>query len=139
MDILSLPFNRRIGLARSDRADALLSLPDDPSYGNHLGTVHAGALLALAENTSGEYLLRAFPALPFPVIPVVRRVEAKFRRPARGAVHSRADTPAPALAEFLSTLLARGRSRIEIPVSVHDTSGTEVLSATVEWYVAKAE
>lgn len=139
MDILALPFNRRIGLARSDRADSLLSLPDDPGYGNHLGTVHAGALLALAENTSGEYLLRTFPSLPFPVVPVVRRVEAKFRRPARGAVHSRAEASAAACAEFIALMNSRGHGRITIPVTVHDASDAVVLSAVVEWFVAKQE
>ena len=40
-------------------AAQLLVLPAGGQYLNHLGTVHASAQLALAEASSGEYLLRA--------------------------------------------------------------------------------
>lgn len=139
MDLLDLPFNRLIGLVRSDRPGALLMLPDDVRYTNHLGTVHAGALLALAENSSGELLQREFPALPFAVLPVVRRVEAKFRNPARGAVHARAELPAARREEFLGELIRRGRARLEVPVRVEDAAGVPVLAATIEWFIARRE
>lgn len=139
MNVLDLPFNQLIGLARSDRPGALLMLPDDVRYTNHLGTVHAGALLALAENSSGELLVREVPELPFPVLPVVRRVEAKFRHPGRGAVHARAALPAGRKEEFLAELTARGRARLEVPVVVEDAAGTQVLAATIEWFVARRE
>ena len=139
MNVLELPFNRVIGLARSDLPGALLMLPDDGRYANHVGTVHAGALLALAENTSGEFLVREFPVLPFPVLPVVRRVEAKFRHPARGAVHSRAAWPNGRKEEFLAELGTRGRALVEVPVGVYDVAGTQVLAATIEWFVARRD
>ena len=60
----------------------MLSLPDDIRYTNHLGTVHASALMALAEATSGAYLISALNGVEFKVLPVVRRVEARFRKPA---------------------------------------------------------
>lgn len=139
MNVRDLPFNRLIGLACSDRPGALLMLPDDVRYTNHLGTVHAGALLALAENSSGEFLVREFPGLPFPVLPVVRRVEAKFRRPARGAVHARAGLSAGSREEFLAELTARGRARLEVSVQVEDAAGSVVLAATIEWFIARRE
>lgn len=139
MDITTLPFNQLIGLTRSEREGALLSLPGDERYTNHLGTIHAGALLALAENTSGECLLREFRDIGFPVVPVVRRLEAKFRRPAHGPIHGSAVLPADARARFLDELTARGRGLLDVAVEVCDESGTVVMSATVGWFIARQE
>lgn len=139
MDITALPFNQLIGLARSDQEGALLSLPGDVRYTNHLGTVHAGALLALAENTSGECLLREFRDVGFAVLPVVRRIEAKFRHPARGAIHAAAVLTPEAKAEFLATLAAKGRAFLDVAVEVCDAGGTPVMTATVGWFIARQE
>ena len=139
MDITTLPFNQLIGLTRSDRAGALLSLPGDARYTNHAGTIHAGALLALAENTSGECLLREFRDLGHSVLPLVRRFEAKFRKPARGAVHASATVAAEAKTAFLATLAARGRAPLNVQVEIHDDNGTLVMNAAVEWFIARRE
>ena len=139
MDITALPFNRMIGLTRSEREGALLSLPGDVRYTNHLGTIHAGAMLALAENTSGECLLREFRDLGFAVLPVVRRLEAKFRKPAHGRIHASAALPHETRAEFLTTLTSKGRALLDVSVELCDESGTVVMSATVEWFIARQD
>jgi len=90
MDITELPFNRFLGLRKAPaEGGALLVLPESPDYANHLGTVHASAQFALAEVTSGEFLFRNLPAIAG-LVPVVRRFEAKFKRPANGMLISRA-------------------------------------------------
>ncbi|MFT3831062.1 MAG: YiiD C-terminal domain-containing protein [Opitutaceae bacterium] len=137
MDVTQLPFNALIGLGRG--ADGALALPSDPKYGNHLGTVHAGVLLTLAEAASGDCLAREFASLGFPVVPVVRRLEAKFRKPAQGAIHAVATLAPEAKAEFLAALTTKGRALLTVNVDVHDASGTHALSATVEWFVARRE
>ena len=137
MDVTQLPFNALIGVGRG--AAGALALPSDPKYGNHLGTVHAGALLTLAEAASGDFLLREFGDLGFPVVPVVRRMEAKFRKPAQGAIHAVATLAPEAKAEFRAALTGKGRALLAVAVEVHDESGTHALSATVEWFVAKRE
>lgn len=124
-------------MERANEPEGVLSLPADVRYTNHLGTVHAGAMLALAEASSGEYLLREFGTLPFPVLPVVRRVEAKFRKPARGAIHSRVRVAPTDRDGFLQTLGERGRALLEVHVDVHDEQGTQVLTTMVEWFVAR--
>src|SRR6478609_3333434 len=93
--VTELPFCQMLGLQRGD-APPQLTLPEGEQYLNHLGTVHAGALSALAEAASGEFLLRHFGATDG-VVPVVRRFEAKFRKPATGAVTSTVSTPEAAL------------------------------------------
>ncbi|HEV7404171.1 MAG TPA: DUF4442 domain-containing protein [Chthoniobacteraceae bacterium] len=134
--VTELPFNRFVGIEVAADAAHLLRLPSGEQYLNHLGTVHASALLALAEASSGEFLLRHFGSSDG-VIPVVRRIEAKFRKPARGAVGSTAGAAVEALTQLEADLAAKGRALISIGVELHDESGTHVLSASVEWFVQR--
>jgi acyl-coenzyme A thioesterase PaaI-like protein len=134
--ITTLPFNKFLGIQAAPDRGHLLSLPAGERYLNHLGTVHASALLALAEASSGEFLLRHFGSAAG-VVPVVRRLEAKFRRSARGAIASAANAAPAVLAEFEAGLAAKGRAVISVSVELHDESGAHVLSAAVEWFVQR--
>jgi acyl-coenzyme A thioesterase PaaI-like protein len=134
--VLTLPFNSFLGLEPATESGKLLRLPADPKYLNHLGTVHASALLALAEATSGEFLLRHFGSAEG-LLPVVRRLESKFRKPAHGAVTSAASAQPEALAQFTTDLAAKGRALLPIAVELHDASRAHVLTATVEWFVQR--
>jgi acyl-coenzyme A thioesterase PaaI-like protein len=133
--VTELAFNGLMGLQRGSE-ESQLTLPSGPQYLNHLGTVHAGALLTLAEGASGEFLLQHFGAVEG-VVPVVRRLEAKFRKPAHGVVRSRVTTSAEQLEQVKNDLAAKGRVLVGITVELHDQSGTHVLSATVDWFVTK--
>jgi acyl-coenzyme A thioesterase PaaI-like protein len=137
MDVTRLPFNALIGLeAGPPGGDVLVGLPAGSQYTNHLGTVHASALLAVAEAGSGVALLRHLGSTDG-VVPVVRRLEAKFRKPATGRVSARADLDAGLVAEWSNTLTARGRLLAAVPVDVVDESGNVVMSAVVEWFISR--
>ncbi|MDZ4404301.1 DUF4442 domain-containing protein [Prosthecobacter sp.] len=134
--VLDLPFNQFIGLQTA--ADPhLLALPPGGQYLNHLGTVHASALLALAEASSGEFLLRHLTGVEG-IIPVVRRLESKFRKPARGRVTSSVTMKLGQIEALKHDLGAKGRALIEVVVELYDESGQHVLSATVEWFITRA-
>jgi acyl-coenzyme A thioesterase PaaI-like protein len=137
MDVTQLPFNRLLGLeAESPQSDFLVSLPGDPQYTNHLGTVHAGALLAVAEAGSGEFLVRRLKT-GFEVVPVVRRLEAKFRKPASGRVSARCGATDDDVARWNAELASRGRVLASLPMEVFDGQGEVVLTAEVEWFIAR--
>jgi acyl-coenzyme A thioesterase PaaI-like protein len=139
MDVTALPFNRLVGLeAAEPDSGFLVSLPDGPQYTNHLGTVHASALLAVAEAGSGAFLVRQFGAAAG-YVPVVRRLEAKFKKPARGRVAARANVPAEEVARWSGELTSRGRVSAAVPVEVVDSGRVVVLTAVVEWFIARAE
>jgi acyl-coenzyme A thioesterase PaaI-like protein len=137
MEITELPFNRLIGLEVAAAGSGfLVSLPDGPQYTNHLGTVHASALFAVAEAGSGAFLLRHLGSGEG-FVPMVRRLEAKFRKPASGRVSARASVPPEEVARWSAELAARGRVSVSVPVEVVDASGGVVLSASVEWFIAR--
>ncbi len=134
--VTELPFNRFLGLQSATAPDRLLQLPAGAQYLNHLGTVHASAQLALAEASSGEFLLRSLGSTAG-VIPVVRRLEAKFRKPANGMLTSTVTTTPEALDALRADLAAKGRALISVTVELHDESGAHTLSASIEWFITK--
>ena len=139
MDITALPFNRFLGLEEAVSGSGfLVSLPGEPRYTNHLGTVHAVALVAVAEAGSAAVLVREF-AETSGYVPVVRRIGAKFRRPARGRVSARASVADGEVERVSAELRARGRSLIGVSVEVVDAAGTVALTAEVEWFIARVE
>jgi acyl-coenzyme A thioesterase PaaI-like protein len=138
MDVTQLPFNRHVGLEpAADESGFLVSLPAGPQYTNHLGTVHASALLAVAEAGSGVFLVRQF-GRGAGFVPVVRRIEAKFRKPARGRVSARCTIPAKEVGRWSVELAARGRVSAPVTIEVVDANGVVVLTAVVEWFIARA-
>jgi acyl-coenzyme A thioesterase PaaI-like protein len=134
--VTELPFNCLLGIRPASDATYLLQLPSDTQYLNHLGTVHAGAQLALAEASSGEFLLKHFGSSDG-LVPVLRRVEAKFRNPANGAIMSTASTTPESLARLDAELSSKGRSVITIAVEIYDESGAHTLSATFDWFIQR--
>ena len=134
MNVTAIPFNRFLGL----RADgAILTLPADPNYQNHLGTVHAGAQFALAEAASGQWLLTRFGAEAAGNLAVVRHADVKFRRPATGELTAQAEVAPDEAERFLDTLTRRGRAAIEVRVRLLDAEGSVTLEASFEWFAQR--
>lgn len=136
--VTELPFNSFLGIQAASETGKLLQLPAGGQYLNHLGTVHASALLALAEASSGECLLRHFGSSAG-LVPVVRRMEAKFRKPANGAVSTQASASEEALVQLSADFTTKGRALIEIKVDLHDESGAHALTAMVEWFIQRLD
>ncbi len=136
--VLHLPFNRHVGMRPSTVRARLLELPEGQQYHNHLGTIHAGAQLALAEACSGEYWVRHFPRA-VDVVPVVRKVEAKFRKPAHGRIHGRASVSSESLGAAVEGIVSKGRCFLAIDVDLYDESGERTLISRWEWFLLRAE
>ena len=136
--VTELPFNSFLGIRTAADPSHVLELLCAERYLNHLGTVHASAQLALAEASSGEFLLRHFGSAEG-IIPVVRRLDAKFRKPANGAVTSTASATPESVAELDAELSSKGRSVISVTVELHDESGAHTLSATFEWFIQRGK
>ena len=134
--VTELPFNSFLGIQTGGDSAHVLRLPSGRQYLNHLGTVHASAQLALAEASSGEFLLKYFGSTQG-IVPVVRRMEAKFRKPANGSIISTASATPESLAQLDVELSSKGRAAIPISVELHDESGAHTLSAIFEWFIQR--
>jgi len=138
MNVTELPFNNFIGLKISDKNGYFLMLENRSEYRNHLQTVHASALFALAEASSGYFLLNQFPELT-DIVPVVRRAETKYKKPAMGSVFSKAGFQEIEKSEVLHMLRQKGRALLKVEVSLFDEADTPVMQSIFEWLVTKAQ
>lgn len=138
MDVTALPFNKFIGLEfAKPESGFLVTLPGAPHFSNHLNTVHASALLAVAEAGSGAFLLKNLGD-GAGYLPVVRRMDSKFKKPAKGRVSARATALPDQLERVKNDLSAKGRALITVLVEVVDESGVVALASDVEWFIARA-
>ena len=136
MDVTKLPFNEFIGLEFSESSDYLLFLNDKSEYQNHLGTVHASALFALAEATSGHFLFGEFASLSS-VIPVVRKVETKYRKPANGKIFSKAAFHGTDKKDVFNSLEQKGKALLNVEVSLFDENKILIMQSVFEWFIIK--
>jgi acyl-coenzyme A thioesterase PaaI-like protein len=100
---------------------ARLTLPDRRSVRQHLGSVHAIALLNLGELTSG---LAMTAALPSGVRGIVLRIGAEYFKKARGMLVAEASVAVPEV-----------KAPIELPVStdIMDAERAMVCRMTTVW------
>lgn len=137
MDVTQLPFNKFIGLEKAPAESGfLITLPAGEKYTNHLNTVHASALFAAAEAASGAFLLESIGGSSN-YIPVVRRVESKFRKPANGRISAKARIKEGDLERIKNELDSKKRTLITVIVDVEDESGVVALTSEVEWFITK--
>ncbi|HBT76554.1 MAG TPA: DUF4442 domain-containing protein [Planctomycetaceae bacterium] len=133
MDVLSIPFNKFLGLELSTDPAYLMTLPAKAEFENHIQTAHASALFALAEASSGLFLLREFAEVEN-TVPVVRNVEVKYKKPGKGAIFSKATLTVDKV-EVLEVLKNKRRTLVPVQVTLYDSNAVLVMQATFEWFV----
>ncbi len=69
---------------------AVLRLPDQPEYHNHLGGPHAGAMFTLAESATGALVLGNFGRHLHVATPLAVEGRIRYRRVAMGPVYAEA-------------------------------------------------
>ena len=69
---------------------AIMKLPDQPAFRNHLGGPHAGAMFTLGESASGSLVLANFADRLESVIPLAVSAEIRYQAVAMGEVTAEA-------------------------------------------------
>jgi Uncharacterized protein, possibly involved in aromatic compounds catabolism len=111
---------------------AVLRLPDQPAYHNHLGGPHAGAMFTLAESASGAIVLAAFADQMARAVPLPVTSEMSFKKVAMGAVTATAVLGRPA-ADVIAELDAGKRPEFPITVEITRADGAVTSVMTVVW------
>ncbi len=139
MKIQEVPFNGFLGIQQSAKEGYILELAYNENLLNHLGTLHAGALFSLAEATSGEFLLRQFHDSELDLIPVVRKVEIKYSKPAKSAVYSTAEFIKNSLDDLYTGLKERGKVIIEVKVELYNETNERTAVSNIHWFLVLAQ
>jgi len=137
MNILSVPFHQLLNIEKSVNPNYIFQLNENPQLLNHLNTIHACAQLTLAEATSGEFLLNQFYKLRNDVVPVIRKTEVKYQKPANGSLFSKAQLHAVRKEDVLADIMNKGRAIVPIKVELFNSENKRALVALFDWFVAK--
>ncbi len=134
MNLKEIPFAKLLAISESN-SEFLFELSDDEKYTNHLGTVAAAAQFSLAEFASGQWMINSFPDFAPQVIPVLRKSEVKFKKPAIGRVRARAIVNEETRYQFITELMQRKRALVTILIELVNDDLEVVMSGTYEWFI----
>lgn len=109
----------RIQVLEPGRAE--VEIPDRRSNRQHLGSVHAIALMNLAEMTSG---LAMMSGLPPTVRGIVTTLSMTYHKKARGTIRAKATVEVPNVTEDRD---------FDVKAECFDRDGTLVATGTVRW------
>ena len=111
---------------------AVMRLPDQQAYHNHLGGPHAGAMFTLAESASGSLVLANYGDRLAEVTPLAVEATIRYRKPAMGDVLAEAVLGRP-VAEVLAQLAAGERPEFPVDITLRTPDGTVTGEMTVVW------
>lgn len=141
MDVTKVPFNQYVGIKFSTKQGYILESDDLPHYMNHVGTVHAGVEFALAEATSGQFLISNFSSIidasapgNKTIKPVVKNAELDYKKPARGNLFSKAGIEPADVEKLKADLASQGRGKLKVNVQLFDSNDNEVFLSSFTWY-----
>ncbi|MFC8665055.1 MULTISPECIES: DUF4442 domain-containing protein [Streptomyces] len=111
---------------------AVLSLPDQSEYHNHVGGPHAGAMFTLGESASGAVVLAAFGDQLARAVPLPVTAEIAFKKLARGPVTATA-TLGRSIEDVVAELDAGERPEFPVAVVIQREDGAVTGEMTVIW------
>ncbi|MER7850045.1 DUF4442 domain-containing protein [Kitasatospora sp. NPDC096077] len=111
---------------------AVLRLPDQPAFHNHVGGPHAGAMFTLAESASGCIVIAAFGDQMSRAVPLAVNAEIAYKKLAMGEVTATAVLGRP-VAEVVAELDAGGRPVFPVTVEITRADGAVTGVMTITW------
>lgn len=112
-----------VEVIEADANTVATRLPSAPNV-NHFGTAYAGSLFTVAELLGGVFARTSLAAEGG--VPLVKRVEIDFLRPAMTDVVARATLSDAEIERVLAEYDERGKSDFELLTEVTDEAGTVV-------------
>ncbi|GCD39720.1 DUF4442 domain-containing protein [Streptomyces chrestomyceticus] len=130
----TVPMARTLNLEFTETSPerAVVRLPDQADYHNHVGGPHAGAMFTLAESASGAIVLAAFGDQLSRAVPLAVRAEIGYKKLAMGPVTATAELGRP-VAEIVAQLDAGERPEFPVNVAITREDGAVTGEMTIVW------
>ncbi len=130
----TVPMARTLNLdfAETTPERAVVALPDQADYHNHVGGPHAGAMFTLGESASGAIVLAAFGEQLSRAVPLAVSAEIAYKKLAMGAVTATATLGRPA-ADVVAELDAGQRPEFPVSIEIRRADGAVTGEMTVVW------
>ena len=137
MHVTDIAINKALGMQLAPAGENhILEVPESALLLNHVGTVHASVQFALAEASSGEFLLRHLGEAQ-QVFAVLRTSEVKYRKPAHGILRASARFADGIAESLIAELNSRGRALASVLVEVGDAQGVVTMSGRYDWFLQR--
>ncbi|WP_327249627.1 DUF4442 domain-containing protein [Streptomyces sp. NBC_01320] len=134
MLLATVPMARTLNLefleTTSERA--VVRMPDQADYHNHVGGPHAGAMFTLAESASGAIVIAAFGDQLSRAVPLAVKAEIGYKKLAMGVVTATATLGRP-VAEVVTELDAGKRPEFPVAIEIQRADGAVTGEMTVVW------
>ncbi|MEU6350767.1 DUF4442 domain-containing protein [Streptomyces sp. NPDC047072] len=111
---------------------AVLSLPDQAEFHNHVGGPHAGVMFSLGESASGAVVLAAFGDQLSRAVPLAVKAEIAYKKLATGVITATAALGRPA-AEVIAELDEGKRPEFPVTIEIRRADGAVTAEMTVVW------
>ncbi|MFF8845328.1 DUF4442 domain-containing protein [Streptomyces sp. NPDC015127] len=111
---------------------AVLRMPDQADFHNHVGGPHAGAMFTLAESASGAIVLTAFGDQLSRAVPLAVRAEIGYKKLAMGVVTATATLARP-VEDVVKELDAGQRPEFPVDISIQREDGAVTGEMTIVW------
>ncbi|TXL88296.1 DUF4442 domain-containing protein [Streptomyces sp. IB2014 016-6] len=111
---------------------AVVRLPDQAAFHNHVGGPHAGAMFTLGDTVSGAVVLAAFGEQLARAVPLVVKAEIGYKKLAMGVVTATATVGRP-VADVVAELDGGGRPEIPVTVVFNREDGAVTGEMTIVW------
>lgn len=107
-----------------------LRVPFEGNY-NHVGTMYAGALFAIAEVPGGALAVQLFDPARF--YPVIKHMSVDYRRPAKTDITVEATIGPDEVSRILTDVEADGKADFVMNLEVTDTDGVVVMTSVGDY------
>ncbi|WP_414504595.1 DUF4442 domain-containing protein [Streptomyces sp. NEAU-L66] len=130
----SVPMARTLNLdfAETTAERAVVRMPDQPDFHNHVGGPHAGAMFTLAESASGAIVMAAFGDQLGRAVPLAVRAEIGYKKLAMGPVTATAALGRP-VAEVVAELDAGERPEFPVNIAITREDGAVTGEMSIVW------
>jgi acyl-coenzyme A thioesterase PaaI-like protein len=115
VDVVELTTERCVATVKNGRA-----------VQNHIGTVHAGAMVLVAETATGMVVGMS---VADERIPVVKSIKVEFKKRAKGAIRAEASLTAAQIEQIRTT----EKGEVVVAVKVTDETGIEPIQCEMIW------
>ncbi|MET9922125.1 DUF4442 domain-containing protein [Streptomyces sp. NPDC006435] len=134
MLVATVPMARTLNLEflETTAERAIVRLPDQADYHNHIGGPHAGAMFTLAESASGAIVIAAFGDQLSRAVPLAVKAEIGYKKLAKGVVTATATLGRP-VAEVVAELDGGRRPEFPVVIEIRREDGAVTGEMTVVW------
>jgi uncharacterized protein (TIGR00369 family) len=115
-----------------DETRAVMRMPDQNAFHNHVGGPHAGAMFTLAESASGALVLANFGDRMADATPLAVEASIRYKKLAMGPVIATAQMMRTG-AEVLAELDGGGRPEFLVEITIATEDGTVTGEMTIVW------